>query len=96
MTAQPLIRAERVSMQFVVGTSILNARKRVLTAVDQVSLDIHRGETFGLVGESGCGKTTLGRLLLRLYKPTSGTIHYDGHDITTLTPQQMMPFRRRA
>ncbi len=95
MTAQPLIRAERVSMQFVIGASILNARKRVLTAVDQVSLDIHRGETFGLVGESGCGKTTLGRLLLRLYKPTSGTIHYDGHDITTLTPQQMMPFRRR-
>jgi len=95
MTAQPLIRADRVSMQFTVGSSITRARRRVLTAVDQVSLDIHRGETFGLVGESGCGKTTLGRLLVRLYRPTSGTILYDGQDITSLTPQQMMPLRRK-
>ena len=95
MTAQPLIHADRVSMQFVVGSSLLKARKRVLTAVDEVSLDIFKGETFGLVGESGCGKTTLGRLLVRLYKPTSGAIRYDGQDITSLGPQDMMPFRRR-
>ncbi|MHB9144567.1 MAG: ABC transporter ATP-binding protein [Symbiobacteriia bacterium] len=66
-----------------------------LKAVDGVSFDIKQGETLGLVGESGCGKTTVGRTLTRLYTPTSGQILLDGTDIANLGPSAMNPFRRR-
>ena len=58
-------------------------RKRVLKAVDNVNISIRKGETLGLVGESGCGKTTVGRTLLHLYKPTAGEIWFDGKQIVT-------------
>ncbi|MDQ3778093.1 MAG: ATP-binding cassette domain-containing protein [Actinomycetota bacterium] len=66
-----------------------------IRAVDDVTLDIHRGETLGLVGESGCGKSTVGRALLRLYEPTDGRIVFDGRDITKLSESEMRPLRRR-
>ena len=66
--------------------------RRILRAVDGVSLDINRGETFGLVGESGCGKTTLGRTILRLAEPDGGSIIFDGKDITRVN---MRPYRSR-
>jgi oligopeptide/dipeptide ABC transporter ATP-binding protein len=67
----------------------------VLRAVNSVDLSIARGETLGLIGESGCGKSTLGRLLLRLHEPTSGTIRYDGRDITTLGEDALRALRPR-
>ena len=67
----------------------------MLKAVDGVSFDIYKGETLGLVGESGCGKTTVGRTILKLYAPTSGRIIFDGDDITDLNDRQMRPYRKR-
>jgi oligopeptide/dipeptide ABC transporter ATP-binding protein len=63
-------------------------------AVDGVTFSVHKGESLGLVGESGCGKTTTGRVITRLYDPTSGSIRFDGHEIGNLNGKQMMPYRR--
>jgi peptide/nickel transport system ATP-binding protein len=65
-----------------------------LRAVDRVSLDIYSGETVGLVGESGCGKTTLGRMVLRLIEPTSGTVRFDGRDVLAASNSELRRLRR--
>ncbi len=64
-------------------------------AVDDVSFDIYRGETLGLVGETGCGKTTVGRTLIRLYEPTGGSVHFDGVDLFKLSDRELNRMRRR-
>jgi len=91
----PLVEVRDLVKHFPVVGGILQRTVNVVQAVDGVNLEIRRGETLGLVGESGCGKTTVGRLLLRLIEPTSGTIRFDGTDITHLSGSKLKPFRRR-
>jgi oligopeptide transport system ATP-binding protein len=74
----------------------VSRRRRVVRAVDGVSFSIDAGETLGLVGESGCGKTTTGRLVLRAIEPTRGRIVFEGEDITARPSGQLLPFRRKA
>jgi oligopeptide/dipeptide ABC transporter ATP-binding protein len=90
---RPLLSLRHISKQFP-ARSMGGPLGAQLLAVDDVSLDIAPGQTLGLVGESGCGKTTLTRLVLRLLDPTSGSVEFDGHDITTLSRRQLVPVRR--
>jgi len=92
-TGRPLIATEDLVKYFPVRSGARGGHDQV-HAVDGVSLAVQPGETLGIVGESGCGKSTLGRLLVRLHEPTSGTVVFDGTDISTLSRNQLRPFRR--
>ncbi|HEX7196759.1 MAG TPA: oligopeptide/dipeptide ABC transporter ATP-binding protein [Candidatus Limnocylindria bacterium] len=92
---RPLVEVEGLSQFFPLAGGVLQRRIGDVKAVDDVSFTIKQGETLGLVGESGCGKTTVGRTLLRLIDPTAGRIVFDGTDITHLNGRQLTPFRRR-
>ena len=92
----PLLEARDLRVWFPIKSGIvLDRHVGDVKAVDGIDLTVWRGETLGLVGESGCGKTTVGRTLLRLYQPTSGQIVFDERDITRLSDAQMRPLRRR-
>ena len=92
----PLVSVEHLKVYFPIRSGIvLDRHVGDIKAVDDVSFDVYRGETLGLVGESGCGKSTVGRAILRLYDPTEGRIVFDGQDITELKESQMRPLRRR-
>ena len=91
-----LVEVEHLKVYFPIKSGIfLDRHVGDIKAVDDVSLTIERGETLGLVGESGCGKSTIGRAILRLYEPTAGTIRFDGTDVTHLDEPHMRPLRRR-
>ena len=90
-----LLEVTGLKKYFTVGNSIIKKNKKILTAVDGMSFYIKRGETFGLVGESGCGKSTTGRTIIKLYEPTGGKIIFDGKDITNLSAKEMLPYRKR-
>ncbi|MBI3714790.1 MAG: dipeptide ABC transporter ATP-binding protein [Betaproteobacteria bacterium] len=89
-----LLRAEQLVKYFPLQQSFFRKSKQVVHAVDGVGFTLQAGETMALVGESGCGKSTVGRLLLRLLEPTSGRVWFDGVDITGLSPQEMRARRR--
>jgi oligopeptide transport system ATP-binding protein len=91
-----LIATDGISKYYPVPSGLFSRRDRFVRAVDGVSIRVRRGETMGLVGESGCGKTTLGRLMLRLIEPTFGRVLFDGNDVTHLSQRALRPLRRRV
>lgn len=91
---EPILRLEGLKTHFVTTRNILGKATQVVKAVDDISFEVYPGETLGLVGESGCGKTTLGRTILRLIEPTAGKIIYKGVDITTIRAAEMRALRK--
>jgi oligopeptide transport system ATP-binding protein len=92
---QPLLSVRRLTKHFYLGGSLLARDRAVVRAVDGVSFDIPPGETMGLVGESGCGKSTTGRTILRLEEPSSGEIFFEGHDVMKLDRHELRALRRQ-
>jgi len=96
-TSPPLLDVRNLTMHFPLTQGVIFQRKvGAVRAVDGVSFTIQRGETLGLVGESGCGKSTTGRALLQLYKPTAGEVYFDGQDLTKLATEPMRKMRRQV
>ncbi|MBT3428115.1 MAG: ATP-binding cassette domain-containing protein [Gammaproteobacteria bacterium] len=90
----PLLTVNNLKLHFPVKSGLFHRTRLYNRAVDGVNLQVQSGETLGLVGESGCGKTSLGRCIARLYNPTSGEIHFDGQEISHLTAKAMLPIRQ--
>lgn len=89
-----LLSVDHLKLYFPVASGSLRNKKTYVKAVDDISLSVARGKTFGLVGESGCGKTTAGKCILRILKPTDGSIVYEGKEIATATDRELHPIRR--
>ena len=85
----PVLQVEGLTKHFPVSG------RKVVHAVDNVSFSIFRGKTFGLVGESGCGKSSCARTIIRIYEPTAGKILIDGEDISGLNQKQLLPIRKK-
>jgi oligopeptide/dipeptide ABC transporter ATP-binding protein len=92
----PLVETRRLAVDFRVSAREWRGRRQQLRALDGVDLTVAHGETLALVGESGCGKTTLGRTLLKLYEPTEGSVWFDGSDLASLSGSQLRQFRAQA
>src|SRR5256885_6533861 len=90
----PLLSILNLVKVYQTDEGVFGKTKREVRAVNGVSLDITQGETLGLVGESGCGKTTLGRMILRLIEPTSGAINFNGQDVLAASGSQLRRLRR--
>ncbi len=91
----PLLEVRNLVKHFPVGGGPFGGPRGVIRAVDGVSFAVRRGETLGLVGESGCGKTTTGRCILQLEQPTAGEVIFEGQELTVLSPAQFRPLRRK-
>jgi oligopeptide transport system ATP-binding protein len=92
---EALLKVEDLKMHFPIYRGVLQRQVGAVHAVDGVSFDVKRGETLGLVGESGCGKSTTGRAILQLYKPTAGNVIFEGIDLISLKHEEMRKTRRR-
>jgi oligopeptide transport system ATP-binding protein len=95
MSTETLLRVENLVKHFPIYQGVIRRQVGAVHAVDGVSFEIYKGETLGLVGESGCGKSTAGRTILRLYKPTDGHVYYDGTDLASLSEREMRGMRRK-
>jgi peptide/nickel transport system ATP-binding protein len=94
-STKPLLRVEGLKTWFPVRHGIFGRTRSWVKAVDTISFEVFPGETLGLVGESGCGKTTLGRSILRLIEPSSGKVYYDNEEITALRPEKLREYRKK-
>ncbi len=94
-SAEALLSVRDLAKHFPIHTGLLRRRTGAVRAVDGVSFDVARGETLAVVGESGCGKTTMGRSILRLIEPTGGSVHFDGVDVLSLDRGAMRALRRQ-
>lgn len=93
--ADTLLRVENLKMHFPIYRGVFQRQVGAVLAVDGISFDVRRGETLGLVGESGCGKSTTGRAILQLYKPTAGNVHFEGVDLIKLRGEELRHMRRK-
>jgi peptide/nickel transport system ATP-binding protein/oligopeptide transport system ATP-binding protein len=91
---EALVEVEHLTKHFAAKQGVFSRGKLKVHAVEDVSLTVYKGETLGIVGESGCGKSTTARLMLRLIEPTAGTIRFEGRDITRLSYRELRPLRR--
>jgi oligopeptide transport system ATP-binding protein len=94
-TAEVLLDVKDLKMHFPIYRGLLRRQVGAVHAVDGISFNVHRGETLGLVGESGCGKSTTGRAVLQLYKPTSGSVNFEGSDLVALKNEDLRMMRRK-
>ncbi len=92
----PLLKVSHVSKHYSAKPGAFSRDRRVVRAVEDISFEVYTKETIGIVGESGCGKTTLGKLVLRLFEPTNGEVLFEGQDVLKLKGQQLRDFRRYA
>ncbi|HEY6074264.1 MAG TPA: ABC transporter ATP-binding protein, partial [Anaerolineales bacterium] len=92
-TAEPLLQVDDLKMHFPIYRGVFQRQVGAVRAVDGITFHVNRGETLGLVGESGCGKSTTGRAILQLYKPTGGDVLFDGVDLIHLKGEDLRKMR---
>lgn len=95
MSKEILLRVDKLVKHFPIYRGVFQRQVGAVHAVDGVSFNIYKGETLGLVGESGCGKSTAGRTILQLYRPTSGSVHFDGTDLVAIKGEELRNMRRK-
>lgn len=90
-----LVEVKNLKKYFELRRGLFNRKIKYVKAVDDISFSIKKGETFGLVGESGCGKTTVGRTIIKLYEPTEGRVLYDGKDLSKVDGKDILPYKKK-